>query len=524
MNGGNQGPGVLVAIIGTAALALYTSTSILTGGGNELADFFFYVMAGLGVMGSVAPRLTFWVFLVLCAVLDLMKRLLVFGGSIGMVDLFWVLGVAPVAMSGIVFGLVMRILFGKISADFGDVRRLVGVVLLNAVLAAYLVAKGAGIGGTLRHVANSSSYAVLLFVVPLLFRSPAEIVGCLRTLALIFVPVALYGVYQQAFGFLPFEVDYLKTGLSIEIKQLEGDRVRAFSTLNSPTALSVVCCSLAAYVAAITFSKARELGKGFASPVAAAMILIYLAGWMASTARSGLILIPVALLGMVLFQSRRGVRMFYGFSIGSFVVLVLLSPFLMANLLAWTDQLFRMVGGSQYLQYMLNMNSYIERLRGFANVLMNPQAYTLFGLGDPTERSDAFYNHDPVSEALLSYGVVGVGIGAVVGGWMLWKVHRVVIGMRHPVLRALAAACLANAAGNVAVSMINGALLAVYPINVFFWGSIALAVALRRCDDVVVASLRQMKAAAPTNGPLPQTPPRNSEPGRFAPVPRPARI
>jgi len=521
MQGHSQGPGVVVAIIGTALLALYTSTSILTGGGNTLADFFFYTMVGLGVLGALAPRLTFWVFLVLCAVLDLMKRLLIFGGSIEFVDLFWVLGVAPVAMCGIVFGLVMRILFGKITADFGDVRRLAGAVLLNVILAAYMVAKGGGIGGTLRQVANSSCYAVLLFVVPLLFRSPQEIIGCLRAIILIFVPVALYGVYQQTFGFLPFELDYLKTGLSIEIKQLEADRVRAFSTLNSPPSLSVVCCSLAAYVCTISFSRARELGRGFATPVALLLVMTFLAGWMASTARSGIILVPVALLGALLFQSKRGVRLFYGLSIGSFVSLVLLSPILITRIFVWTDALVSMTGGSQFFRHVLNMNSYVDRLQGFANVLMNPQAYTLFGLGDPTERSTAFYNHDPVSEALLSYGVVGLVLGTVVGGVLLWRIHEVVVGMKHPVLRALAAACLANAAGSVAVSLLNGNLLGVYPINVFFWSSIAFTVALRRCDDVVVAELRRMKAAPPAADVASQAPDLRVHPGRFAPVPRP---
>lgn len=524
MNNGNQGPGVALAIIGTALLALYTSASILMGGGNQLADFFFYTMVGIGILGAIAPRLCFWIFLVLCAVLDLLKRLLIFGGSIEMVDLFWVLGVAPVAISGIVFGLVMRILFGKISADFGDVRRLVGAVALNVLIAAYMVAKGGGIGGTLRQVANSSSYAVLLFVVPILFRSPAEIVGCIRTLILIFVPVALYGVYQQMFGFLPFEVDYLKTGLSIEIKQLEADRVRAFSTLNSPPSLSVVCCSLAAYAYAISFTKARQLGKGFAFPVAAALIVVFMAGWLASTARSGILMIPVALVGTLLFQSRRGVRWFYGLSVGGFIALVLASPFLLNNIFAWTDALIQMAGGSLFLRYVLNMNSYVDRLQGFANVLMNPQAYTWFGMGDPEERSGAFYNHDPVSEALLNYGVIGLGAGLVIGGMLLWRIHGVVLQMRHPMLRAIAAACLANAAGNVAVSMINGNLLGVYPINVFFWGSVAFTVALRRCDDAVVAQLKLMKSQAHAMPAEEPAPVGRKIPGRFAPAPRQAAL
>ena len=53
-------------------------------------------------------------------------------------------------------------------------------------------------------------------------------------------PVAIYGIVQQVEGFQLFEIAYLRTGLSIEIKQLLTNRVRAFSTLNSPTALGAI--------------------------------------------------------------------------------------------------------------------------------------------------------------------------------------------------------------------------------------------------------------------------------------------
>ena len=523
MSNGNNGPGVLVAIIVTALLAVYTASSIILGGGNQLADFFFYIMVGGGVLGVIAPKISFWVFLLQCAYLDLLKRLLIIGGSVEMIDLFWVLGVAPVTMVGIVLGLVSRGLFGKFDAEVGDVRRLIAAVALNVLLAAYTFLKGGGIGGTLRVVANGSCYAVLLFVIPILFRTPTEIVGCVRKLIFIFLPVAIYGVYQQAFGFLPFEIDYLKTGLSIEIKQLESDRVRAFSTLNSPPSLSVVCCSLAALVAAISFSRAKDLGKGFSPPMALMAMFIFIAGWVASTARSGIIMLPVAILGTVLFQNRRGVKWFYGVTIGVFLLLVILAPWIYANIFVWTDDLISMTGGGQFVRNLVNMNSYVDRLQGFVNVLANPQAYSWFGIGGVDERDSSFYNHDPVSDALLSYGVVGLGLGVIVCGFLLWRLHGIVLEMRSPVMRALAAASLANAAGNVAVSMINGNLLGVYPINVFFWGCISFAVALRRNDDMAVSEAKARRLAE-EQAEMPQVAvhpvPVGRNPGRFAPVPR----
>jgi len=38
----------------------------------------------------------------------------------------------------------------------------------------------------------------------------------------------------------------------------------------------------------------------------------------------------------------------------------------------WTRRLMELAGGSAFAEYLLNMNSYKDRLYGFANVLANP--------------------------------------------------------------------------------------------------------------------------------------------------------
>ena len=84
----------------------------------------------------------------------------------------------------------------------------------------------------------------MLFVMPVLFPRYEDALRVLRFTLWVFLPVALYGIAQQIDGFQPFEIAYLRTGLSIEIKQLLTNHVRAFSTLNSPTALGAVSAVL----------------------------------------------------------------------------------------------------------------------------------------------------------------------------------------------------------------------------------------------------------------------------------------
>ena len=511
-----RNPLTIVAIIGGMIAAMYVAASILLGEGNQLAGLFFYVMAGCGVLGVAAPRLAFTVFIIQAAYLDLLKRFMVMAGHVSYGDLFWVLGIAPVTVVGITAGLVLRMIFGQVKFDGSDVRRLVIAVLLNVVMAGFIFFKGGGITGTLREVANGASYSLLLFIVPLLFVSPESVAKFTRFIILVFLPVAAYGIYQQVFGFQDFEIEYLKTpGLTIEIKQLEANRVRAFSTLNSPTSLSVVVCSVAMMALSLALVGSRAKAKLMSLPVAGLILLLMVAGWAASTVRVGILLLPVALTGMYVFRRSGATRLFYTTLISAFIALVASSEYLFMHIENWTRRLMELAGGSTFAEYLLNMNSYKDRLYGFHNVLANPAAYTWFGMGGEGERDTFFAGHDPLSNALLSFGMVPVTIGLVLMFFALRSFHRVVYRMNHPALQLFASAFLANAAGNVAVSMVNGNLLGVFPVNVFFWICLGFAATLSRAD----AALAPLPAPTPSPESMRPEVPRRS-PGRFAPVPR----
>jgi len=522
MSNGPQGNAMpLFAIIGGMLIALYVATSILIDEGNQLAGLFFYMLLGSGVIGVVAPRLAFFMFILQSAYLDLFKRLMVIAGNVQFTDLFWVLGIAPVTVAGISAGLVMRMVFGKIQMDGSDVRRLVIAVLLNVSLAALTYVKGGGLGGTMREVANGSSYTLLLFIIPLIFSTPDAVARCTRFIIYTYVPVAIYGVYQQMFGFQDFEIDYLKTGLSIEVKLLESDRVRAFSTLNSATSLSVIAASLAALAITLSMIGKRTLRPLIPMPVVIGLVMLFIAAWVASTVRVGIMLLPVAIIGTYLFRKASTTRAFYGTLTAAFIALVASASYLYSNIEIWTRQILELTKSDAFASYMLNMNSYKDRLHGFMNVLANPKAYTLFGMSEAAAQDSTYNSHDPLSASLLNYGVVPVAIGLFIAGLALWRFHRVIFTMRDPTLQLFASAFMANAAGNIAVSMVNGSLLGTFPVNVFFWVSLAFAASLRRTDARLVERRAQLSPsgnASPLHrDPMPA---RRVPTPRFAPVAR----
>ena len=516
-NGSQASPLTILAIIGALVVAVYVSSSILLSQGNQLAGLFYYIMLASGAMGIITPRLSFSLLIIQCAYLDLLKRLMVFAGKITYDELYSVLGIAPVTVVGIACGLLLRVIFGKTTADAGDIKRFVIALMLNIVLAGVVFYQGGGIGGTLREVANGSTYALLLFIVPLLFRTPEEVSKCARFVIAVFVPVALYTIYQQIFGFQTFEIDYLKTNLSIEIKQLEADRVRAFGTLNSPTSISVVASSMAAMALGLAFVGKRSRQLGMSMPMALLVFSVGVGAWLASTVRVGLLLVPVAMAGTSLFLRPSTTKWFYGILLAGFGILVAFSSYLYQNIESWTNKLIEMSGGGTFVGQMMNMNSYKDRLNGFSNVLLNPSAYTLFGL--PNAMDQGIVAHDPISNAMLAFGVVPVAIVLSLSAWGMWQLHKVIFVMRDSTLQLLAASFLANAAGNIAVTIVNGNLLGTFPVNVFFWVSLAFAVSLRHADAVLTASRPKEIEKNSSPQTLIRRPPGVS-PGRFAPVPR----
>ena len=206
--------------------------------------------------------------------------------------------------------------------------------------------------------------------------------------------------------------------------------------------------------------------------------------------------------------------MFYGTLVGTYVLVVVLSPFIYDHIFHWTDTLIQLGGGGEFATNMVNMNSYVDRLQGFMNILLNPQAYSLFGIGSWDERDNSMRGHDPISEALVTYGAVPLVIGLVIIAVSMKRVHRIVLDIKDPNIKAIAAALLGNAVGNIAVSIINGNLLGTFPVNVFFWLPIGWTIALRQAD----LKLRANAALEPTPevvvAPI-QTRPRV---GRFRPV------
>ncbi|MFZ4764467.1 MAG: hypothetical protein ACOYMN_05890, partial [Roseimicrobium sp.] len=471
---------VPIAGMVTLLIGLFVTASVLLGSGNQLAALCKYLLVAGFVCGYLFPKGGFVFWMGLCGYTDLLKRLMIVSGRISYNDLYYVLGMPPVMLGGITLAVLSGAFTGRFQLSSGHWKLFFagcGLVLVSAAMAAK--ESGGSLGAIVPAIANDGFYAMLIFLLPVLFADAEDATRLCQRLVWIYVPVALYGVYQQVYGFQDFEIAYLKTGLSLEIKQLVADEVRAFSTLNSPTSFSIVCGALCA-ISLVLGLTPRPSGRGaLLQPVIAGILgLIYVAGLIASASRSAFFVIFVAMAGYFCFRSRTATKLLYAGLVTSFITLVFSAEMLLSNLDALQGQVASATGGGEFAGKMTRVSTFSDRLRGFATLATNPDAYTLFGYGSArgSDPSDPLYSHDIITNNLVTHGLVPVLFVLVVFALGLSKAHGSILRITDRRHRLLAAGLLALAFSFFAVSVVSGGVISIFPVNVFLWLSFGLLI------------------------------------------------
>ncbi len=465
-------------------LALYAIVSITLTQGNSISELCLMLMLGGLLLSLTAPRLAFTLWIISSGYIDLVKRLMVLSGRVSQDDLYYVLGIHPLMLGGITLTLVVGAMLGRHRLNSTDFYRFVaalGFMALAAVMS--WREKGFQMGSVLADVANSGLYAMLIFVVPLLIKDMAEALRVLRLVVIAYTPVAVYGIIQQYVGFQDFEIDYLLTGLSIEVKQLLSDEVRAFSTLNSPTALGFGCGACMTFCYILGWHHDQQAARfRFPKLIATLMMLAYLGGLVCATMRSAFVLVPVGLLGSWLFSSKHRTRAFYLVTCVGFALLVLSSKWLLQVLPQAMAAMGDIAGNSSFMGQMLRVGTYYERLMGFSNCLANPAAYTLFGYGPDRGRdyADEFMNHDPLSTILIRYGAIALFMTILFVWFSLRLAHRSVLKLPEGGSRRVGTLLLSVPLGFIVASVLQGNVFGTFPLNLFAFLCLGLIQTLGR--------------------------------------------
>ena len=498
-------------------VAFFVIVEILSGRGNNLANLAKFLSVACLVFGVIKPKGALFLLAFLAGYSDLFKRMMVLYGRIDTVDLIYVLAPAPILMSAAVLGTLIQWLLGSVKLSRKDFIAAALAGALFAAIAASALGSGLGVTGSLQRMANAGSY---LFLVPLIgihFRDSKELLGYLKFIVMVFVPVALYAVWQGFFGLADFELAYLRTGLSIESRQLAMEIPRPFSTLNSARALTVAMATGAGLILTLGVYRAGGVIRGALRPLHVFGFLLFTAAMIFTLTRAGWLGWCVMLASFVMFGGRLRTLFFYSSGAVTIVALYFLSGWMLREI-RWIKDDTRSFG-SAFTNQALFIGTWQDRLVGFNNLTTNRRLWSLFGVDERyiREKSDAdtntgtfmdrrsnSYYHDALTGFIVKYGFVPTAIMFAIVIWMLVRVHGTLLRTRDPRSRMLLRSLLAVGAGIAAGGMTSSAALVLFPINMMFFvlagGILELTEQERSRQHVRVTQPRSLPGAIRNRG------------------------
>jgi len=282
------------------------------------------------------------------------------------------------------------------------------------------------------------------------------------TVAGVATVVALYGVKQ---GLSPNHLDYtvVETTIGSPITYTSLGRFRAFSTLSSPAHLSFLMNATILLLFSLLASRSIRFGQfagGMAASGAALMLTIVRVGWIGTGA--GLVVLLAATPRFLRFSSAARLVMIAAVTVGLVTYLLLaLRP---------DDAI------SARFRSLANLpqeKHYIDRVTSWQDTIVPAITAQPLGYGmgsDGVGQRALFFSHNGYFYIAIEMGVVGA---ALAGGILIWALCCASRGptagvSEDPALLALRLWILSWTAALLVMGTF-GALLEVYPVNLYYW-------------------------------------------------------
>lgn len=452
---------------------------------NVLSHAYKYLIPVCFIVGVMNPKAGFYVLLTEMATLDLLKRFLIVYGNVTILDLYFILGLAPVTMLGVAMGAFTKRVRGQIEPLPGDFKRVGIAVFVFLLLTGYALGAGArgssqtGIAG----IANAGAYVPMIFTIPFILRSYTDVRKAMVYVMVLFSFVALYGIKQGTMGLAGWELDYLESGLTQEVRILyEQEALRIFSTMNGAATLSIFMSILA--VGAIVFVKRRgQSDLGMRSVlVRVSVFLLFTVCAYFTISRGGWVCGLVALGAWIVVRFRLLTYLAYVSSILAVVLIIYFSQSIVqSGVLADAEASMRKdVSTDNALgERVVVTGTLVGRLDSFRE-LHNPDVWSPFGLllAGREEITDSFLVHDIITDTLVRIGYVPMAVGGIVGLFLMYRAHDISWRMRPGPHRNMLYWIYAMLAGLMVGSLANPAQLRTYPVNTLFFMLIGMAISI----------------------------------------------
>jgi hypothetical protein len=429
------------------------------------------------VIGFISPRFAFFLLLASGGYLDLVKRFMVLDAGFGDVDLAYLLGFAPAIVAGIMAKFFLSIFTARDSVSTYEIRLFVVITLLCLFLGGTSMAMGDGLrsaGAAL----NMVVYLYMPLVILRLFRSTKELKAVLIMLVIVYLPAALWAVNQAKNGLADFEMAYLLSGMTNEVRQLDEAVFRNMGTMVSAHALSMVSSILiAALIIPVSWKSGKLSLTVLLNPIRWVCIVLLALGAYYTFSRTGWVCAIVAILAFLCLQSR--ILTYTGFfaGIAALVALYLSAEFLLETRVMQhgQDWLFNKYGTSAEARQTLVIGTLDARLESMSNFVNEESLWSPFGLKLAGREMEVKLVHDILSETIVKIGYIPLSILVLGTLACVFISFRALFRMPLGTHRTLAAYFMALTIGMLAAGFSQGAMILYFPINLIWCLFFAMA-------------------------------------------------
>lgn len=505
MNGINAK--AIISLLLGLVMGIYVMVEVLLARSSSLGQLYLFVAIAAFVFGLTNPRPAMYVLLITTVYIDVFKRLMVVGGNPTFQDVAYVLAIPPLLVAGSIISVFLGVTIGrgKMTRDM-FISLIVSFVVVAVTVSGTLGATAGSQGlGKLSGLVNQGFYSFLFFTIPALFPSDEERRKLLHFSFLTFIPSVFYMFWQRKFGYADFEMAYLLSGLTIEVKNLAESmgQVRCFSTFNGAGTAATLFSIYVLYCfvplrpgnAEPTFF--QRFGKWLWAPLfmLAAYFTIGRTGWACGVG---------TIMAYVMLGSRFRARLGVISAIGIFFVVILLAPTIIKDRWLGTMEVqlqavILAATNDPTLKRAVVLGTAQDRVQGWANLTTNPMIWQPFGFAASginvrnTTNADFKWGHDALIDALIQFGYVPLGLGIIVAAYLFSRVFNYMYSLqRSDQAFKNTRLCLALAFGILVGAMGNGAQFRNFPQNLFF--AIWLAIPFATYQEAMRARKEQRRA------------------------------
>jgi hypothetical protein len=473
----------ILVVLCSLILGLIVIVSVLTGQGNSIGMLFQYMIPFALLLPFVDTRKSFFMIILLSPFIDLFKRFAILYPSIRENDIAMVLSIPLCLITGMVIKELSDCLFrrGNDGRAFLKQFLLVAIMVMASVVATAYAARVGGIMRATYNAVNSSIYFFLIPIFPRYFTNLKEVLKFFYFVIGLYLIPAIWCIKQGWFGLAGFEIDYLKSGLTIEYRQLFERVMRNMGTMASASALSSSLALLVAFLQFPYFYKKLKFSL-FAPfhPVRLILSVIFVVAIYYTYTRTAWFMIVSAILFYWVVKSRTATLLAIVVGVVSMITLYLSAQWIFDQkiLNKWQAYLYLKFGGDVAVEQTMVIGTFNGRLESMAGVVSNRgDIWTPFGnlFGTDLSRMKNTKAHDIIAEILLKYGYVPLFIVASILIYALYKFLTTNFRLNRCPERDVGRIFFAMAFGLAFSGFSHGAIMSTFPVNLFLAVYLAIA-------------------------------------------------